>query len=332
MSSHSSEASDEVLERLYMSAMTAAKEGRLQEAAELLDEMMTLDPNFPDAWWNLGTFRAQLNQHSAALSVWDIYRRMVPDDWRARVKVIQACQALGDGARIERERNELLALRRSGTSPELMRELRYCREQFRAGDLPVVAYEIFEPAGEMRVFYQFLVGQPDGTLIGQYSLGSYDSTTGVLREQGKIGPEDRVYHLDWYGAGRGHTTFRFFSHLPSYDQARADVIAATSGSLPALSSFTVSPEGKADIHLAQDAPTRDTSMAHELGAAATGGYPPLSAAGEPAPGPPPSPAPPGSTGGRAGAVGTEGHGTTESLGGRMAGWARRLMGRGPRPN
>src|SRR5690242_12949533 len=104
MSSQLNEGSDEVLERLYRGAMTAAREGRLYEAADMLDQMMALDPNFPDAWWNLGTFRAQLNQHAQALSVWDIYRRMVPDDWRARVKVIQSCQALGDTARRDRER------------------------------------------------------------------------------------------------------------------------------------------------------------------------------------------------------------------------------------
>ena len=329
------EAPRETLERLFGEGMAAAQAGRLPEAADKLDQIVALEPAIPDVYWNLGTWRAQMQQHDLALVAWDAYRALVPDDWRARPKIIQSCQALGDTARRDRERDALLALRQANADQQLAAEPRYCREQFRVGDLPVAAYEIFEPAGEMRVFYQFLVGQPDGTLIGQYSLGSYDSTTGVSRETGKIGQDERIYHLDWYGSG-GHTTFRFFSLLPSYEEARADVVAATTGALPALSSFTVSPEtGRADIYLYQDADaTRQTSMAHEMGAAASGGHPPLSAAGEPAPAPPLSPAPPASTGGRpdAGATATGGSGTAETLGGRMAGWARRLMGRDPRPN
>lgn len=328
------EGSDAGLDVVFKEAVADLQAGRLAEAAEKLDMLVSVVQPHPDILWNLGTARAQLQQHDRALAAWDAYRRIVPGDWRARVKVIQSCQALGDSARLERERDELLALRRSGTNPDLMREVRYCREQFRANDLPVVAYEILEPAGEMRVFYQFLVGQPDGTLIGQYSLGSYDSTTEVSRELGKIGPDDRIYHLDWYGSG-GHTTFRFFSQLPSYEEARADVIAATTGALPTLSSFTVGPEtGKADIYLAQDAPTFDTSMAHEYGVMAAGGHPPLSVTGQPAPGPPPSPAPPAATGGHpaAGATEPSGSGTAKTVGGRMAGWVRRLMGRDPRPN
>jgi hypothetical protein len=285
MSSHLNEGSAEVLERLYTGAMAAAQGGRLEEAAEMLDRMMTIDPGFPNAWWNLGTFRAQLNQHGPALSVWDVYRRMVPDDWRARPKVIQSCQALGDTARRDRERDELLALRRSGADPELAAEPRYGREQFRVGDHPVAAYEVFEPAGEMREFYQFLVGQPDGTMIGRYSLGSYDATTEVLRETGKIGPEERIYHLDWYDP-RGHTTYGFFSRLPSYDETRARVVAAMTGALPAVSSIIASPEtGKADIYLSPDAPeTRETSLAHEFSVLASG---PDSSPSSPAPPSPP---------------------------------------------
>jgi hypothetical protein len=334
MSDPGMEESTRELGLLFSEAATDMREGRLAEAAEKLDTLVSVTQPHPDILWNLGTTRALLQQHDRALTAWDAYRQVVPGDWRARAKVIQSCQALGDTARRDRERDELLALRQAGTDPELMRELRYCREQFRVGDLPVVAYEIFEPAGEMRVFYQFLVGQPDGTLIGQFSLGSYDSTTEVSRETGKIGQDERIYHLDWYG-GSGHTTFRFFSRLPSYGEARADVVAAMTRALPALSSFTGSPEtGKADIHLYQDLhqeeeATKETSMAHELVVVASGGHPPLSAAGQPAPAPPPSPAPPVATGGRpdAGATGTHGSGPAETLGGRMAGWARRLMGR-----
>lgn len=296
MSSHSNEASEEVLERLYMGAMAAAKDGRLEEAAEMLDQMMELDPAFPDAWWNLGTFRAQLNQHGPALSVWDIYRRMVPDDWRARAKVIQSCQALGDTARRDRERDELLALRQTGTDPSLTAEPQYCIEQFRVGDQPVVAYEVFEPAGKMRVFFVFLVGQPDGTMMGRYSLGSYDFTTDVARAQGRVGPGERYYHLDWY-SGALHSTEGFYTVLPSYDQVRANVVAALTGA-PTPGSGSVRPD-------TGDQPDAGRSVSPSPAAPA-----------------PPTPVPPPS--GRA--VGDRG-GAPAGAVERLSSWAARLMGR-----
>ena len=310
MSSQANGSSDEALERLYMGAMAAAKAGRLEEAAEMLDQMMTLDPNFPDAWWNLGTFRAQLNQHGPALSVWDIYRRMVPDDWRARVKVIQSCQALGDMVRRDRERNELLALRRAGADPTLSAEPRYCREQFRVGEQAVVAYEIFEPSGPTRVFYQFMVGAPaTGEYVGHYSLGSYDFTTEFQREMGSIGPDDRVYHLDWY-AGPLHSTVCFYHALPGYDETRAHVVAAMTGSFPPVSGISTSPEtGKANVP----------------------GY-----GGGSSPPPPPSPATPDATrvatGGGAGRTGG-GSGSEAGPWERLLSRAARLLGRrGDRAN
>lgn len=248
MSSNLDGAPDEVLERLYTGAITAAEGGRLEEAVEMLDQVMELNPNFHDAWWNMGTCRAMLNQHGPALSAWDLYRCMVPDDWRARPKVIQSCQALGDTARRDRERDELLALRRAGTDPELAAEPRYCLEQFRVGDLAVFAYEIFEPAGKMAVFYQFIVGQPRGMILGEYSLGSYDFTTNSAREAGRLGPDERYYHLDRYDPA-GHTTFGFYTTLPSYDEVRAGVVAAITGAITPWSGSSISPDGTQNIDL-----------------------------------------------------------------------------------
>lgn len=314
----SPEEAEAMLNRLFQEAMADAEAGRLAEGADKL-ETVAAATRHPGVLWNLGTMRAQLEEHERALAVWDAYRRLVPEDWRARSKVIQACQALGDTARRDRERAELLALHAAGADPELAAERNFCREQFQAGGRPVVAYEHFDPSGPHRVFYAFLVGHPDGTLEGRYSLGSYDFTTEPARERGDIGPDERIYHLDWY-AGSLHSTLGFYNVLPDYDQVRAHVVAALAGTLRPVS-HGIRPERPVDGEGSDAAPS---------GATAT---PPM--ADPPPPAPPP--ASPGSSpppsherkpwGGSGG--GAAPTGPLE----RVASWAARLMGRrDDRPN
>ncbi len=285
-----------MLDRLLRASEADMVAGRPAEAAEKLDTLAAMGVRNPGVYWNLGTCRGMLGQFDRAVAAWEAYRRVAPDDWHVRPRIIQMCHALGDTERLERERAELLALFRSGAHPDLSAERCYCREQFRIGDVTVLANEIFEPGGPRSVFYEFLIANLDRTQIGRYSLGSYDSTTLIRREQGKIGPEERIYHLDCYDPQR-HATFGFFSRPPSYDETRAQVVAALTGALPAVSSVTTSPEtGKADIYLSQNAPaaTREICLSHEMGVLAHGDLP-SPAHPTPRPAPPPPSAPPGTT-------------------------------------
>jgi hypothetical protein len=288
--------------------MADAEAGRLAEGADKL-ETVAAATRHPGVLWNLGTMRAQLGEHERALAVWDAYRRLVPEDWRARSKVIQACQALGDTARRDRERAELLALHRAGGDPELAEERYFCCEQFEVGGRPVVAHEVFEPAGPLRVFYAFLVGHPDGTLEGRYSLGSYDFTTEPARERGEIGPDERIYHLDWY-AGNLHSTLGFYGVLPDYDQVRAHVVAALTGAMRPVS-HSIRPEPPAD-----------------------GGGLDAARGDSPAPPPPAQPPapPPAARAARDRAAADRGGAPAGTLD-RITSWAARLMGRrDDRPN
>lgn len=314
----SKEDAEAMLNRLFKEAMADAEAGRLAEGADKL-ETVAAATRHPGVLWNLGTMRAQLEEHERALAVWDAFRRLVPEDWRARSKVIQACQALGDTARLERERAELLALHRAGGDSELAEERHYCREQFRMGDVPVVAYEHFDPSGPQRVFYAFLVGNPDGTLAGRYSLGSYDFTTEFSRERGEIGPDERVYHLDWY-AGALHSSLGFYKVLPSYETTRAHVIAALTGTLQP-SSHSIRPESPED----ESGP--DAAQSGAAAAPPPAGPPPS------APPPSPSPAPPDATRVATGGRASGGSGASPGPLERVTSWAARLMGRrDDRPN
>ena len=219
---------DTAVVRLYGEAVSAGKAGRIPEAIRLMESVAARAPEATNAHWNLGLWYAGTDRPADALRAWEAYRRLVPGDWHARAKVIQAHQALGDTVRRDRERAALLELRRAGTDTALARQKAYVREQFRAGGQRVMVFEVFEPAGEMRVFYAFYVLAPDGEEIRRYSLGSYDRTTQVAREMGEIGRDERLYHLDWYQED-AHATVQFFKSMPTYDEVRARVVAAMAG-------------------------------------------------------------------------------------------------------
>jgi tetratricopeptide (TPR) repeat protein len=226
--------------RLYREAVAAAEGGRIEQAAEMMEAVAVRAPDHPNVQWNLGLWYAQLQKPAKALVAWQAFRRLEPDNWHGRAKLIQAYQALGDTVQRDRERAALLELRRSGTDAELARQTSYCREQFRVGTQDVMAFEVFEPGGERRVYHYFLLPGPDGQPRGRYSLGSYDRTTQVARELGQIGKDARLYHLDWY-TERAHATFGFYQTLPAYEQVRADVIAAITGAKQPLSGTTMRP-------------------------------------------------------------------------------------------
>src|SRR5256885_3037917 len=46
--------------------------------------------------WNLGLAYAATGDHSKAVETWKSYRRIAPDDWPVRAKLVQSYQALGE--------------------------------------------------------------------------------------------------------------------------------------------------------------------------------------------------------------------------------------------
>ena len=221
----------------YRAAVAAAERGDLNAAIEDMQRVLALDSTIPNAYWNLGLWYSALNDPASALSMWTRYRLLVPDDWHARAKTIQAYQALGDSSLVAQERDSLFQLHASGRDSVLSRQESYVRDQFRVGARRVMAFEAFAPTGEMRVFFTYYVFESGNTPAFRISLGSYDFTTTVAREAKDIGPEDRVYHLDRYDEN-SHATYAFFRQLPDYSTTKGLVIKALEGALTPVSGST----------------------------------------------------------------------------------------------
>jgi len=182
--------------QLFGRAVRLAEEYRLEEAIELLEQVLETAPDHRDVLWNLGLWYAELDRHSKAVGVWKRYKQVNPNDWRARAKLVQSYQALGREKLRDEERAGLIDWYvdpRDRARPE--QDL-FCREQFRLGDRRVMAFEFFSPSGENRVFLRFSVLDAEGLETDWYSLGSYDLTNEIAQATGEIGEGAEVYHLD----------------------------------------------------------------------------------------------------------------------------------------
>ena len=70
--------------------------GQLEQAAACFKEAVNLDPNYVDAYYNLGSILEYLNQDEAALAVFKQIILRKPDDYESVLKAAQLSQKLGE--------------------------------------------------------------------------------------------------------------------------------------------------------------------------------------------------------------------------------------------
>jgi tetratricopeptide (TPR) repeat protein len=197
-------------------------------------------PDNSSVLWNLGLAFAATGEHSKAIGAWQSYRRIAPDDWQARAKLIQSYQALGDIKARDEEIKSLYEYHKNSPDPKVNTAERFCREQAVMGKRSVFVFEYFSPSGDRKQFLRFCVLNKKGEVDYYISLGSYDSTTEIARELGEIPKNERLYHLDEYTDNR-HSTYGFFKTKPDYDKVRSMVLSVLEGQLKPTSGTTRSP-------------------------------------------------------------------------------------------
>ena len=222
----------------FARANTLLEAGKYTEAIPLLKDVLIAFPKSEGALWNLGVAAGEVGDYPLALETWTRYRAAAPKDAKATAKLIQTYQSLGRFADRDRERESLLAFRRTFPAEDIEKFAFYCRDQFRIAGTKVMAFEYFEPQGPRRVFYRFAVLDDTGRERLSYSLGSYDATTQMARELGEIPADARAYHLDKY-EGTYHATYVHFKSMPGYDTIRAMVAEAMTGKARPLSETRV---------------------------------------------------------------------------------------------
>src|SRR5690606_22361089 len=125
------------------------------------------------------------------------------------------------------ERDELFALKKKGSVPDLNEQTEYCRDRFSIGGREVMAFELFEFKGPRGIRYIFRILDEAGEREDyRISLGSYDMTNAIWQETAKPKPENgvRLFHLDGYFRNGGHATYGMFPGEPTYEATKKMVI------------------------------------------------------------------------------------------------------------
>jgi hypothetical protein len=161
---------------------------------------------------------------------------MDAEDSKALAKKVQLYEALGKIKERDAAREDVFKLFKAGKIAAKF----YCREQFNVGKTPVIVFEYFELKGERALRYSFQVLDEKGDSAQQISLGSYEMTTLLAREQGQIKADERMYHLDQY-TPQSHATLGMFKKEPTYEETRQQVIAFIEGKVKPMSSTTLPP-------------------------------------------------------------------------------------------
>ncbi len=213
---------DEADRKLIEEANAIFEQGRHAEALAKYEECVKRRPEWKNALFNGGLAAYLAGKPARAADLWEPLRKLTPDDTGLLAKLIQAYQATGEGDKRDAVRKDLFDRRAKLDEAGKKKLSRYVRDQFSAGGLRVMAFEHFELAGERALRYRFSVLNEKGDAEAWYvSLGSYEITTQVAREQGTIGKDERMYHLDGYlQGGRVHKLYRMFPKEPSYDECR----------------------------------------------------------------------------------------------------------------
>jgi len=220
-------------EAQFSKAVAFMDEKKFAEAVPIL-EALARDYESEDLLWNLGIAATEIHENDKALKAWLQYRKLSPDDWRGRAKLVQVYQATGNMKARDDERAALISLWEKGADADLKKQSTFCREQIIEADRRVFVMEHFHPDGEFMVFYSFEVRAP-GAEDYRISLGSYEGTNQVGWESGRRPRSVRLFHLDLYRP-KLHATYAFYEGQPPYETVRENVMAILDGKVKPMSS------------------------------------------------------------------------------------------------
>lgn len=225
------------------------KEGKIAEALAKYKEGLAKQPDSANLLWNAGIASQETHDYDTALDCWKKMRKIEPDNWRIRAKLIQSYQAKGLATERDEERKGLLDFYKKAPNEEMMKQECYCREQCEVVKQKVMVLEHFELKGDQAMRYEFVVLDDEGKSKFKITLGSYDVTNEIMKESGAVKAGDRGFHLDgYYEGGRIHKTFAMFTSEPAYDDVRKKFVDIMEGKAAALSgtTFGAAPDKKDD--------------------------------------------------------------------------------------
>jgi hypothetical protein len=206
---------------------------------EELNAALKENPENRSALYNLGLLSYMSGTPEESIDPWIKLERLEPHDWQLKAKIIQAYSASGQNKEREKRIKELQSLRSSGKYPDLNEATFFIRDQFQAGEFYVYVFDYYDMDANWRmgpIAWKFYLTKEGEDVERFISLGTYDTTTQISRELGKIGEDDRIFHLDEYWSNGSHATHGMYTNIPKYDPIKAKVIEILKGEATPTSS------------------------------------------------------------------------------------------------
>jgi tetratricopeptide (TPR) repeat protein len=213
---------------LLMAGVMLMQEEKEGEALDLFKKAAAADPSYVMAWQNVGQVCQNQGKPAEAVEAFRQVVKLRPGDLNARGKIVQCDEALGKLKERDADRAAIFELFTAGKVEQPF----YCRDQFAVGKVKVMVFEYFELKGERAVRYSFNILDDGGQDVKyKISLGSYDFDTQLGREQGVIGKDQRMFHLDAYYPNGEHRTYGMYTKEPTYDETKKTVTGIIKGEI-----------------------------------------------------------------------------------------------------
>jgi tetratricopeptide (TPR) repeat protein len=213
---------------ILMAGVVLMELGKENDALEQFKKAAAADPSYVMAWRNVGQIYQNQGKPAQAIEAFRAVVKLEPGDISSRGKIVQCDEAMGKPKERDADRAALFELFKAGKVEEPF----YCRDQFAVGTIKLMVFEYFELSGERAVRYSFNILARGGKDVKyKISLGSYEFDTQLAREQGTIGKDQRVFHLDAYYPDGEHRTYGVFNKEPTYDETRKMVTGILKGEI-----------------------------------------------------------------------------------------------------
>lgn len=213
---------------LLMAGVMLTEQGKEDDALELFKQAAAADPSYRLAWQNVGQIYQNQDKPADAVAAFRQVVKLQPDDTNARAKIVQCDEAVGKMPERDADRAAIFELFKTGKVEQPF----YCRDQFTVDKVKVMVFEYFELKGPQAVRYSFNILDDSGQDVKyKISLGSYDFDTQLAREQGRIGKDARMFHMDAYYPGGEHRTYGMYTKEPTYDDTKKTVTGILKGEI-----------------------------------------------------------------------------------------------------
>lgn len=221
--------------------LAALHAGQSREALADFQQVLKADPSNAPANLYAATAALELYEGPLAVQYAENARQLDPNDWKVDTTLVAAYAAAGMKQQRDDLRAQLRALHIAGNAGSTEANARDARlasgfllemfpVQSHGAAYQVDAIEYFEPMGELRTYYRFLVRQADGRRVWEIDVQSndFDEQSWAQAYPAEAAAGERQFQLTGHGEGAqgGEVDYRMFSGKPDYDAFRAMVVEA----------------------------------------------------------------------------------------------------------